>query len=492
TAKSGLPARRSVAETTGHWDKLEAGLAATYRFALQHGFSTRQADLAGWSAIAPAVEAVLGGRQSVEAALSEAQQAANAQAGTQAPARASATPFVVATPRPEPAAGEVKIEFAAHDWNALKEAYDELADAFHELHPEIHVAVKRPNYAQGYQTITLAWLAGQGDCFSYFYPLTDEPEPALLSLDPLLEADPAFSTDDFYPSILAPFYREGKLWALPAEAYPRVMYYNKDLFDAAGVASPAPGWTLDDFAQAAAQLSTGEGTARQYGYAPTPPWDDVWFFLGQQGVPLAADPDVPLADSNNAEAIRWYVDLRRAGITPEYELGEPGAYDDELYHRDHELWRALISRGKVAMWSGFPGEGDWWSAAPRDLNVAFVEMPHGPGQVAELHLSGYYISSQTEHPEACWEWIEFLSSQASTIQAIPARRAVARSDVYRQQMGEAADVYLAAVEGSQQVIDWAGFYWDSYQGRIVRAVVLARQGEDVEQALRQVQDQGEE
>jgi len=35
-------------------------------------------------------------------------------------------------------------------------------------------------------------------------------------------------------------------------------------------------------------------------------------------------------------------------------------------------------------------------------------------------------------------------------------------------------------------------YWDSYRGRIVRAVVLALQGEDVEQALRQVQDQGEE
>jgi multiple sugar transport system substrate-binding protein len=337
-------------------------------------------------------------------------------------------------------------------------------------------------------------LATQGDCFEYFYPPNEESLPAILSLEPLLEVDATFSEDDFYPQLLEFFYEEGRLWAYPAESLPRVMYYNKALFDEAGLAYPSPDWTLEEFAKVATRLTQGEGAARQYGYSPDSALSDLWFFLAQQGIPLTDDDTAGrLDDPEIVEAIRWYVELRQAGIVPEYELGEAGEYDREMYARNRDLWESLINRGKMAMWSTYPGLGHSHYEVWKDLDVGLVPMPQGPGRVADLLESGYYISAETEHPEACWEWFKFLSSQVAAAQGIPARRSAARSEEYRQQMrAEVADVYLATLEGSEHVIDLDSFYWDSYLGQIQKAVIWALQGEDVERALRQVQDQAEE
>lgn len=409
-------------------------------------------------------------------------------------------PQPVATPQPRSAADAgVTIEFAAMNWWELQEAYERLAAEFHDLHPEITVKPKSPDYEEGYQTITLAWMATQGDCFQYLYLPYEESTSAVLNLDPLLEADATFSESDFYPQLLEPSYQEGRLWAFPAEAYPLVMYYNKTLFDEAGLAYPSLDWTLEDFAAAAAKLTEGDGATKQYGYTPDSALRDLWFFLGQQGVPLGVDAaDHGLDDPVIVEAIRWYIGLWSAGIVPEYELGEEVIeYDRERYQRNHTLWESLISQGKMAMWSVHPGQGHSYYEVWKDLDVGLVPMPQGPGQVADLLLSVYYISAQTEHPEACWEWFKFLSSQVVVAQGVPARYSAARSDDYRQQMGaEIADAYLVALENNQ-VIDKRSIYPDYSEGKslfsqIEQVVLLALKGEDLDKALEQIQNRAEE
>ena len=69
-----------------------------------------------------------------------------------------------------------------------------------------------------------------------------------------------------------------KTWGLPWISQPVILYYNPDLFSAAGVAPPDDTWTWDTFKQAAAQL--------------TDPADGR---LRHQLQRLAADPDVHLA-----------------------------------------------------------------------------------------------------------------------------------------------------------------------------------------------------
>jgi multiple sugar transport system substrate-binding protein len=481
------PVRRSVAASTGYWNQLGPDLSPAVRYVMERPKTALPPGML--ASLRGALESLLTGtgNEDVPTVLARAREDLAGALG--APA-GQAAPRPVATPRPEPAAGEgVTVEFAVRNYWELQKAYERLAGEFHQLHPGITVKPKSPAYEQGNQTITLPWLATQGDCFEYFYPLVDEPESVVLSLDPLLAADATLAADGFYPQLLDRFYREGHLWAFPAEVYPRVMYYNKALFDRAGLAYPSPGWTLDDFVAAATALAEGEGAARQYGYTPDPPLNDVWFFLAQQGIPFSGSGTGRLEDPQTVEAIRWYVGLWEAGIVPQYELSAPGEYDSAMDARNRALWESLISRGKVAMWSTYPGLGHSHYEVWKDLDVGLVPMPQGPGQVADLNLSGYYISAQAEHPQACWQWFTFLSGKVGMIQGVPARPSVATSNEYRHQLGaETADVYLATLETSQQVIGPGHIYWDSYQGRILQAVILALQGMDVGQALQQVQE----
>ena len=72
----------------------------------------------------------------------------------------------------------------------------------------------------------------------------------LLPLDELIERD-NYDLGMFFENLLEPLYYDGKLYALPQEVSPGVIYYNKDLFDAAGHPYPTDDWDMDDFIAAA-------------------------------------------------------------------------------------------------------------------------------------------------------------------------------------------------------------------------------------------------
>ncbi|MGD8795122.1 MAG: extracellular solute-binding protein, partial [Anaerolineae bacterium] len=281
-------------------------------------------------------------------------------------------------------------------------------------------------------------LARQSDCFQ-FVPYLDDPEipSAILSLDPFLEADPSFDTDDFYPVLVDQFHRDGQVWGIPAGVQPYVIEYNQDLFDAAGLEYPEANWTLDDFLRLAQHLTHGEADDKQYGFVGTYEMLDLMMFVERLGGQILDDAQDPVAaafaDTATVEAIEWYANLYLLyGAKPIFVTDE---------ERD-----ALIDSGQAAMW-----------ATPFDrhdaLRSGILPFPQGTSDSASpvVYSSGYFISAQAAAPQACWEWIKFLTTETSVVQGFPARRSVATSDAYRQQVGtERATVYLTSVEGSQR------------------------------------------
>jgi ABC-type glycerol-3-phosphate transport system substrate-binding protein len=60
-------------------------------------------------------------------------------------------------------------------------------------------------------------------------------------------------------------------------------------------------------------------------------------------------------------------------------------------------------------------------------------------------LEGYGISSETDHPDACWQWVKYLSQQMP-LRSIPIRSVIRESAAYREQVGpEVAAVVQAAM-----------------------------------------------
>jgi multiple sugar transport system substrate-binding protein len=92
---------------------------------------------------------------------------------------------------------------------------------------------------------------------------------AFMDLKPFIENDPDFSLDSFFPEAMKRFTVNGKIYCIPRDTAPfACVYYNKKLFDEAGLPYPTDDWDWHDLLDKAKQLTkrTDDGRATQYGY----------------------------------------------------------------------------------------------------------------------------------------------------------------------------------------------------------------------------------
>ena len=83
-----------------------------------------------------------------------------------------------------------------------------------------------------------------------------------------------------------------------------VVYYNKGLFDAAGVAYPTADWTWDSFMDTAKSLTTdsdSDGTTDQWGVVATD-WPPAQMFIWQAGGDVISD-DLATSPIDSPEAV---------------------------------------------------------------------------------------------------------------------------------------------------------------------------------------------
>ena len=76
--------------------------------------------------------------------------------------------------------------------------------------------------------------------------------------------------DDFWPRLLGAYNYDGVQHGLPTDLDLQLIWYNKDLFDAAGVSYPEAGWNWDDYLATAKALTQGEGVGKIYGSSVFP------------------------------------------------------------------------------------------------------------------------------------------------------------------------------------------------------------------------------
>ena len=472
-----LPARRSTAEAGGFWDDTDAELAEALRYAIDHSFIPRY--LPGHDAFLDALEAILSGDQAVEDALTEAQTQAEAEIQGELAEQAEATPaptVVVAAVEEETPVSEdaVTITFMPGLGSLNLEPYRDLADQFQQANPGVAVELKMIDLT-GVTVPDLPTMAGTSDCFQWFPGFQDaKVREAILNLEPFLDADPAFSSDGFFPQVLQEFTWQGQLWGLPADITPYVVEYNKDLFDAAGLDYPTLDWTPDDFLAAAVATTQGEDETKQYGFVPQMyELNDILVMSGGLGANLVDEDADPPAftynDPSTVEALRWY-----AGLTSEHGVKPVLLADITKLAGATSLTlerEAMINEGRAAMWTSTGATAGVYGDRS-GLNLGAAPLPAEPGTPGGSYsgASGYFISAETEHPQACWQWITYLTGQPGAVQGLPARISVAESNEYRQQVGaERADVYLASIGDAEEATvsqllseeEWlgGGIYW---------------------------------
>jgi len=188
--------------------------------------------------------------------------------------------------------------------------------------------------------------------------------------DCLADAAPQSAGDlsDYYPGILAVNEFEGDVYGLPWIAQPVVLYYNKDLFDAAGVEYPQAGWTWDDFVEKATALTLdtdGDGTTDQWGFTNNS-WPPPYIFVWQAGGELINEDftEAPIDSPGFVKGFEFYLSTAyNPEMSPSAEIiGEQG-------------FGEMFKAGKVAMFMG--GAADDLDRV-EGLNVGVIPVPANP------------------------------------------------------------------------------------------------------------------
>ena len=263
-------------------------------------------------------------------------------------------------------------------------------------------------------------------------------EDQVLDLTPFMDENKGFQPEDFYPGTLAMYARDGKTWAVPAGADVMVMFYNQDLFDTYGAGYPETDWTWDDFLSAASQVN--EPDIAVFGYGPNYETFDPLVFIYQNGGRIFDDLQNPTRttfdDPANIEALEWFTSL-----IYDYNVAPSPNQMRDAYSSAGGLAGGIIG-GKIGMWTGMLSDrGGQTNSSQWPMRWGVVALPKGVQSATLTTTSAYFISSQAESPDACWEWLSFISQQPPQRQT-PVRGSQLESADYEQQVG--SDVAAAA------------------------------------------------
>lgn len=185
---------------------------------------------------------------------------------------------------------------------------------------------------------------------------------------------------------------------------PRVMFYNVDMFEEAGVAPPpgnwtSEGWTWDDFLETAQQL-TVEG--EQWGalvYLDTG-YEQTWLVNNgvESGIYSEDGTEFTMATPKGIEAIQWATDL-----TCEYGVQPPWG---QLQQDDAGI--QLFTAGQIGMFYAGMDSVEYLRRTKPDFRWDVAPVPAKVNQTTESSLIPFCIPRDAQNPDVAWEVLEFL------------------------------------------------------------------------------------
>jgi multiple sugar transport system substrate-binding protein len=294
-----------------------------------------------------------------------------------------------------------------HAYNADVEAkfLDEtLIPAFEAENPDVKVQSVLVPYDQFRRKLLIALSGGTAPDLArvdilWVPELADQ--GALANMDELWR-----DFDQFLPGPLSTNLYNGSYYGLPLDTNTRVMVYNVDMFEEAGIAEPPA--TMDDLLAACEKIKElGEDTycfadGGTYAWAVNP-W--IWSFGGS-----VTDPDITTTDGyfNGPETVAAYQFLK-------------DAVDEGYLHPG-------ILGGGVDSWGGFGQdqiamilEGPWFPAMFEgqfpDKEYGMALLPAGDGgSVSVVGGEDIVLFQQSQNKDAAVRFMEYLLSEDVQLQ----------------------------------------------------------------------------
>lgn len=287
-------------------------------------------------------------------------------------------------------------------WDSRQEpGLREIADDFEAENPGIKIELQVTGWGE-YWTMLEAAATG-GSLPDIFWMHSNEiykygSNDMLLNLDEYIERDSIDLTK--FPQGLVDIYNVNESqYAIPKDFDTIGLWYNKTMFDEAGLDYPDETWTWETLREAAEILTDEE--KGQYGIsAQLSNQEGYYNFVYQNGGTILTDERTSGYDlPETIEALEYYFSFVHDGLSPE-------SYTDTDS-------RAFLENGIAAM-ATF---GSWQLPAFLDNeylveNFDVAPLPSKDGNSTTIYNGlGNAIDANTENPEEAWLFLSYLSSE---------------------------------------------------------------------------------
>lgn len=348
-------------------------------------------------------------------------------------------------------------------WGSPEEAasHERVGEAFMAEHPEIKVEFYNEPWGDYFTKVETLWASGDSAAIPDVLFLWPTPKYAaqgvLENLDPFIEQS-GYNLDDYWPALLESASYEGSVYGFPRDISVEALYYNKDMFDEAGIAYPDETWTWDDLRSAAEQLTIKDASGRveRYGLAMEAGKWQLW--AGQNGGSALDDMRNPstctLADPAALDALTFFADLMNDGFAM----------------RDADLSQAggdagVFSSGQAAMIIQNSSRVSAFNAAGLNYDVAVVPIPEGGQRSASAGGAAWVMSAASDNKDAAWTFLSWLQSTdggqrlyTESGEIFPALRSVAESDAFLNQEAAPANRQAFLTEGENAKVGRFGYF----------------------------------
>lgn len=350
------------------------------------------------------------------------------------PAAPTAAPAAgAATTAPSEAEANAPVTLTWGFWGSPEEkaSHEKVAAEYMKLHPNVKFEYFFAPWDDYFTKLKTLWAGGDPKAIPDVLFLWPTPSYAatgvLENLQPYIEKS-GYDLKDYWPYLLDSARYNGAVYGLPRDLEAHALYYNKKLFDAAGVSYPTDEWTWDDLLAAAQKLTVKEGDrVTQYALGMEGGKWPLW--VGQAG-------GMVLDDLTNPSKCTLDTPEAMKGLQFFYDLMDKGYAMRSATLSQQGGDQAMFETGQVAMIIQNSSRVSAFNANNNlDYDVAAVPVMPG-GQRWNINGGAAWVmSAKSDNKEAAWEFLEWLQSKGGgqsiytrSGEIFPALRSVANSD----------------------------------------------------------------
>jgi multiple sugar transport system substrate-binding protein len=303
------------------------------------------------------------------------------------------------TPEPGDSSGPVTITYSNFISNGgNEENLQKIVDAFEKENTGITVDVQTAAYGDYFTQLQTDLAAGtEADVFD-----VDAGSFANIQANGVLAELTDVDAGKYRTSVLDTYKVDGKQYGLPTSFSNVVLFYNKELFDAAGVDYPTADWTWAD-EKAAAEKLTDKDAGVWGDYQPVSYYEYYKAVQQAGGSFLNADNTASGIDSDAGKKAADWIAGKSGTVMPTAADGAGTAdFDTNLF-----------KEGKLAMWH----TGIWMISLVGELPFEWdIAVEPGDVQKASATFSNaVVVSKNSEHQEAAQKWADYLTSSKTMV-----------------------------------------------------------------------------